>query len=505
MERLPAKYEDKRQDFWVKNFAGVNTQADRTAIADNEFAWLENVMPVGHANLRIIPYQGASFATVPSSSITYWKYANIGNNDYLMCFTQAGGGYQLNLSTGAWTQIGAAATFSGTPTMAQWKNERILIFAANNYWDWDGATLTVRGGTTSAPTAGTTVGTYAGRVWTGFGRTVSYSAPNSFTDFQGASAGGSFIITDETFKSSIYAMLVANNFLYIFGDSAINVLSDVRVSGSTTLFSNTNVTANFGTTMPMTVFPYFRTVAFATPMGFYGLYGSTPQKISDALDGILENVSFISPVSGGVATIYKILCAAFLFQYSDPITGTTYPLLGVNFNKKWFFARQGDSLTLVTGAFKSSVPTLYGTDGTHVYQLFSDTATSLSWKIKTALWALKDPIAMKQTLKGGIEVTAGPVATAISLSTVTEIGTVSQTLNNTNSGMWQNGAGVQGHWQNAAAVQGDWLFSGFAIYQGDVQAFGRYIGYDISSSAAGAKINGLLLEHERKARWTARQ
>jgi hypothetical protein len=211
---------------------------------------------------------------------------------------------------------------------------------------------------------------------------------------------------DETFKSNISSLFTANNFLYVFGDSAINVLSDVRVSGVTTLFSNVNLTANLrhhDAAHGVSVLPH---VAFATQMGFYGLYGSTPQKLSDALDGIFDKIQFANTVSGGVARIYNILCAAYLFQYADPITGTTRPLLALNFNKKWFFASQGGALTLIAGGFLSGVPTLYGTNGTHIWKLFSDTSTAISWSIKTALWSLKDPIALKQTLKGGVEITA---------------------------------------------------------------------------------------------------
>jgi hypothetical protein len=503
-ERLPARYEDKREDFWVKNFAAMNTQADRTAIADNEFAWLENVMPVGPANLRVVPYQGSVVGSIPSSSITYWRYANISNTDYMMCFTSAGGAQQIKLSDGTRTQIAPAATFTGTVAMAQWKNERILIIASNGYWDWDGATLTSRGGVTSAPSAGSTIATFAGRVWIGNGRTISYSAPNSFSDFQAVSAGGSTIITDETFKSNIYNLFAANNFLYVFGDSAINVISDVRVSGTTTLFSNTNVTANFGTTMPLTVFPYYRTLSFGTPMGFYGLYGSTPQKMSDALDGIFESIQFANTVSGGVAKIYNILCAAYLFQYADPLEGVTRALLALTFNKKWFVASQGDSLTMIGGAFLSGVPVLYGTDGTQIWKLFSDTTTNIDWSVKTALWSLKDPIALKQTLKGGIELTASAQTTSVDVDVVSEIGTTHDTFSNTNEGQWVNAAGTEGAWENAALEDGDWLYSGFSIYQANIEAFGRYIGYNISSSAPGTHVNGLLLEHERKARWTAR-
>ena len=34
------------KDLVVKDFAGMNTQAARTAIKEEEFSWLESVMPV---------------------------------------------------------------------------------------------------------------------------------------------------------------------------------------------------------------------------------------------------------------------------------------------------------------------------------------------------------------------------------------------------------------------------------------------------------------------------
>ena len=50
-----AAAEQKKSYEVVKNFRGVNTKANRTAIGDDEFFWLENAMPVGYGNLRITP------------------------------------------------------------------------------------------------------------------------------------------------------------------------------------------------------------------------------------------------------------------------------------------------------------------------------------------------------------------------------------------------------------------------------------------------------------------
>ena len=80
------RFEDTKQDFPLKDFLGVNTQATRTSIKENEFAWLENVMPIGYGNGRCVPHQGSAIATIPAVTITYMKYANVAGVDYQFCF-----------------------------------------------------------------------------------------------------------------------------------------------------------------------------------------------------------------------------------------------------------------------------------------------------------------------------------------------------------------------------------------------------------------------------------
>ena len=50
-----AAAEQKKSYQVVRQFRGVNTKADRTAISEEEFSWLENAMPIGSANLKITP------------------------------------------------------------------------------------------------------------------------------------------------------------------------------------------------------------------------------------------------------------------------------------------------------------------------------------------------------------------------------------------------------------------------------------------------------------------
>ena len=53
--QLFAAAEQKKSYQVVKNFKGINTQANRTAIDAEEFSWLENAQPVGYGNLRVTP------------------------------------------------------------------------------------------------------------------------------------------------------------------------------------------------------------------------------------------------------------------------------------------------------------------------------------------------------------------------------------------------------------------------------------------------------------------
>lgn len=502
----PREQPQRERDVAVKNFGGVNTQASRTAIKEEEFAWLENLMPVGYANLRCVPGPGEALVTMAGEVTTNFKYVNIANVDYLICSTAAGTCMAHNLANFVTTVIAPGGSFTGTVNYAQWKNERVLIIAGNGYWSWDpGAGLVSLAGTTGAPSTGQTIATFAGRVWIGNNRTITFSAPNSYTDFQTASSGGSFIITDETLHSNIVQLFTANNYLYVVGESSFNMISDVRLgSGSPvpTIFSNINVSAFVGTTLSHSLFPYLRMIFFATRYGFYALNGATPQKISDALDGIADLIDYTKPVTGDIAIIYNNMCAAFLFSYLDP--SGTRPLLALLFGNKWFFCSQGPSLLRIAGGFQSGVPALFGTDGTHIWKLFSDRTHSIHTEAVTALWPMQKPTSMKEGLKAGVEMTTAAATTSITLNLDSDFGSVPISISATNLGDWINNANVIGLWQNNALQSGSWISSGFQIFQGDADFKGRYLGYTFESDSPGFTIEGFLNQHQMSTPWATK-
>ena len=662
-----AAVEHLKKNHSLRNFKGLNTQANRRMIDNDEFSWLENVMPIGSGNMRTIPAQSAALATLPGGETCYYMAeGNISNHAYMYMFCQSGSCYQVNLTTYAVTVVGAAATFGGTQSrIAQWKNERILIIdSVNGYFDWNGTVLTaykgalqsvtvkfagtgftdtttttltpssgsatfssticvtsqvfsgagtgyvvgdiltLNGGTFTSPatitvasiggggtiasanltttgiytvapvanpcgasggagtgatftltfglyavtvvnagtgyttaptitvsgagaginavltvnlainTSGTSIATYAGRVWIGNVRTIVYSAPNSYNDFNPLDLAGSFIMSDETLKTTITKLYASTDLLYIIGSTSVNVISNVAVqppvfngsggiiTASVTTFSNTNLTKDAGTTNDASVVSVFRSLTFVMNYGFMSLTGVTPNKISDALDGEFPEFDFTKVISGGLAVIYDILCLCFLVQYNDPAKGVSRPLLCIYFNKKWFFASQGSGITFVaTGSPIPGNPNLWATDGSSLYQCFQNTTASITQTIITKLWDMGDPLMVKFTDKLGLEGITGTSIDATLVNVDTEWNTQQYSFSASNQIVWTNNAGGIITWTNNGGGTISWLAAGYIFSPIDIENNGNYIGLTVTSSTPQKVYTAFHLQYTPRTPW----
>ena len=342
--------------------------------------------------------------------------------------------------------------------------------------------------------------TFSGRTWVAAGRTVYYSAADSYSDFTSVSAG-SITLSDSTLHGNIRALLSANNFLYIFGETSINVFSDVRVdTNGQTLFTNTNVSASVGTKRIYAIFPFFRAVLFMNDYGVYSLVGSTTSKLSDPLDGIFQLIDFDKPISGGQVLLNNILCAAFSFTYNDPAVGAR-KVQAVFFEKKWFLTSQG-ALDYITSVPTAGVIRLYGTAGSSLFRLYANSTANVATMIQTALMPMGDPIRTKQALKFGIEAQLQASSTLF-ISVDNEQGTGATgayTIDNTVT--WLNNYYQPVIWQNNSLQTVGWDSSyGYALYKSDAQQYGKYLGLTINSNSAGYTVNTFEFEHELRARF----
>jgi hypothetical protein len=173
-----ASAEQKKSYKVVKEFKSLNTKANRTSIGDDEFSWLENVQPVGYANLKIIPtVSNAVNATgnivTFSSTVTTFASVNLGQYDYIVGFENNGGAQFYNVQTLATGNVAVAGTFSNSEiNYSQYNNDRMLILdPSKGLFSWDG------NNTVSIGSIGTIALTSAGNAYTS-APTVVISAPD---------------------------------------------------------------------------------------------------------------------------------------------------------------------------------------------------------------------------------------------------------------------------------------------------------------------------------------
>jgi len=173
-----AAVEQQKKYAVVKDFKGINTKNNRTVIDDGEFGWLENAMPIGFGNLRII--EGNKSVNVTwAHDVTFLGSVNISNNEYILGFQDDGSAQYVNLTTGSTGNIAAAGTFSNANVMiTQWKNERALIIdPVNGYKTWDGTNLHDVGSVNSITINNAGTGYTANT-------TVSFGSPNQANGIQ---------------------------------------------------------------------------------------------------------------------------------------------------------------------------------------------------------------------------------------------------------------------------------------------------------------------------------
>lgn len=419
--------------FRIQQFKGLNTKTNRVAIDDQEFSWLENMMPVADGNLTALYSNGTKIYTASGGlTIIYTYFFNIGSTTYAAVFLSDGTAVQVNTSNLVVTTItattntfypGSVALGSPLPACAQYGQSGIVIVtthSANGYYAWDGATLYkpgdpsptwLNGGTSGTmPTgiSGTCVETFLSRVWVGFGATFSFSAPGNGASFSGSLGGGTTPSSDSFLRREFTQIKQANGFLYLIADSSINVISNVQTSGSPllTTFNNQNVDPQVGTPWHNSVQAFGRGIVFANSSGVYALVGGAAEKVSDQLDGLfiaagvqLQIDSALTQPSSAVATINDVKVYMLILPITDPFTSAQRNVVAMWDGKKWWLGSQDKSITFVSSQELNSTLQAWGTDGSTLFPMFTTPTATLNKIYQTKLWPGEGFEVSKQSMR----------------------------------------------------------------------------------------------------------
>jgi hypothetical protein len=493
-------------------YVNIETNTQGNLAAANTFS---------NADVQIVQWKNERILIIdPVKGYKTWDGTNLVSIGSIGTVTVNNGGANYVAPTvtfGTPGQTGGVTATGEVVLVGNAVSQIIVTEAGSGYTSAPTVTITDTGGNGAGANVtctlfsqnGNSIATFSGRTWIADGRTVYYSAADTYNDFISVSSG--FItLTDSTLRTDIAVIIAANNFLYIYGEDSINVFSDVRVNSSTgeTIFTNTNVSASIGSNFKYAIFPYFRSMLFMNRYGIYALVGATTSKISDDIDGIFPDIDFTKPITAGQVLLNNILCACWTFTYNEATNGTTTPrtIEAIFFDRKWFFTSQGNSITRTASAVISGNILMYGTTGQNLIKFYQDSTTGIEWEVVSALWPMGDPIRDKQALKVGIEATLG-AGFADFTAFIDSENQQSNAISFANSIDWINNSSQVVQWTNSSGAPIGWTSStvtggsDYYLYKSDAKMYGKYLGITLDGTTTPFTINGFQLEHELRARF----
>ena len=349
----------------------------------------------------------------------------------------------------------------------------------------------------------TSIETYQNIIWTSVGTKMSFTGPNSVSDFSTVGGGGSAPASDSYLRRQITCLKQANGFLYRFGDSSINVISNVQ-TGSTgiTTYNNSNVDAQVGTPYRDTIVSFGRALVFANSSGVYALYGGAAEKVSQPLDGLFATASFNTGQPGltptaATATIFGIRVYILLFTTTDAYSRTLRNIMCIWDGQKWFTASQIKTPTVISAQEIDSVLTAWATDGTNLYPMFKTASASLSKVFQTKL----NPVAGYNEYKQVNRVflmaqtnTADASSVTIAINKENQASAPSVTTNLYQAPIsWTGLASAPLSWSGFGGASLEFAVTGLTITGYQESAYGRLIGATLTTSAVDVTFIGMSL------------
>jgi hypothetical protein len=228
------------------------------------------------------------------------------------------------------------------------------------------------------------------------------SAPGSISDFATSDGGLIYVSSDRFLRETYTNLRQSNGYLYPFGDSSVAIVSGVNTAGNppTTTFQYQNTDPQVGTPWRDSVQDFGRAIVFANALGVYALYGGAATKISKELDPLFTNAVFpptgnLRP-SSAAANIFGGKYYLLLLTMQNPVTLTTANKMIVWDEQGWIVASQTPTMTFIGTQEINSDLSAWGTDGTHLYEMFQTPSQAIVSTLSTKLFGVGVPFLMKQ-------------------------------------------------------------------------------------------------------------
>jgi hypothetical protein len=222
---------------------------------------------------------------------------------------------------------------------------------------------------------------------------ISFSAPSNGADFSTTDGGGSFGYFGNKLTYTFNDLAASAGYLYCFGDSSIDLIANVQLSGQgtpqnpfTTNFNYENIDPQVGQRFPRPVGRLGRYFQMFNGAGIFECRGGEAGEIGNRVTNILNTLD--------TSTFLPTMCPATMFgfkvllcngKFTDPFGVSRSLLLMYHPGQQpfWSVASQNLNLTNIGAYEQDSIITPYGTDGSSLYQLFAQPDPALIKRLST--------------------------------------------------------------------------------------------------------------------------
>lgn len=289
----------------------------------------------------------------------------------------------------------------------------VLFGSPQGLYAWDGTTLSKPGDpapdwltnaseTPEAPPFTMPIGlpgiycmeVYQARLFVAGKDVISFSAPSNGADFSTTDGGGSFGYFGNKLTYSFQDLAASSGYLYVYGDSSIDLIANVQLSGQgtpqdpfVTNMNYQNIDPQVGQRFPRPVGRIGRYMQMFNGAGIYETRGGEAREIGARTTNIFDTLQtnrFLPTMCPATMFGFKVLLCNGEFR--NPFDGVHKSMMLMwhpTQNEFWSIASQNLDLTHIGAYEQDSIITPYGTDGTSLYQLFAQPDPALIKRLAT--------------------------------------------------------------------------------------------------------------------------
>jgi hypothetical protein len=198
--------------------------------------------------------------------------------------------------------------------------------------------------------------------------------------------------------------------------------------------------------------------------------------------------------------LYDTEAAASVFCATSQTVSQEQAYVSLEGGTQWFRWQAG-TLTFITSSIIAGIPTMWATDGTNIFSLFTTPATPVTSTFQPKFWSFGNPVAFKKIYKIAVaNVLQNTASYTLSILDANANTIKTSTNSYSNVVQWINNAGQIVQWINNSLAIVQWTTANLFLYNvaqyDDPVSMVRILGIKFSITSTQATIVAIMIQWE---------